>query len=164
MQSFVRPSPYRECQTMSVWQFQSEKQWLAQCSSWIFNHNGPRQKCLQVPYTHTHTNAHREIRTVCLICEWTVCSLELPPGWDCVLSSFAHLFASMGPLFNFNYMNLNCALRLAPLATLCVRPSSNQAYDKLIANVYTDEGRHTHTHSVFACVYVWHLLQWNCFP
>lgn len=114
-------------------------------------------------HTHTHTNVHRETGTVCLICEWTVCSLELPPGWDCVVS-FAHLFASMGPLFNFNYMNLNCALRLAPLATLC-KASSNQAYDKLIANVYTDKGNNTQTHAylqvyIYVCtVNIWHLLQ-----
>lgn len=118
----------------------------SQCSSWIFNHNGPRQKCLQVPYTHTQTQKRTQRDTHSLSNLW----MDSLQSWAasrlglCVVSSFAHLFASMGPLFNFNYMNLNCALRLAPLATLCVRPSSNQAYDKLIANVYTGKGTHTH--------------------
>lgn len=104
---------------ISVWQFQSAKQWIAHCASWMDIHLQWAQYRRNT-HTHTQRRAERHAQLGCLICEWTVCSIELPPGWDCVLCfvSFAYLFASMGPLFHFNYMNLNCALRLAPLATV----------------------------------------------
>lgn len=42
----------------------------SQCSSWIFNHNGPRQKCLQVPYTHTQTQKRTQRDTHSLSNLW----------------------------------------------------------------------------------------------
>lgn len=62
MQSFARPSSYRECQTMSVWQFQSEKQWLA--LSALVGYSITMAQDRSVYKSHTHKRTQRDTHSL----------------------------------------------------------------------------------------------------